>query len=152
MWAASFWQPVLQPAWPLMLLMALPSCMTVLYPNNMLIAVFGTWKLSLKPSQQPSSLKTFSDHTGWTLLFIQVVLGFRGPHKMICREEFGGCGISLFLLLCWPLLSSWIWHSIYLTVHFVLLRQGKSHKTTLAHQHFHCVLGWASLHMVTSPF
>lgn len=30
--------------------------------------------------------------------------------------------------------------TIYLTVHLVLLRQGKLHKTSLAHQHFHCVL------------
>lgn len=48
-------------------------------------------------------------------------------------------------------LSSWIWHTIYLTVHLVLLRQGKSHKTSLVHQHFHCVLSWASFHMVASP-
>lgn len=40
-------------------------------------------------------------------------------------------------------LSSWIWHTIYLTVHLVLLRQGKSYKTSLVHQHFHCVLCWA---------
>lgn len=29
--------------------------------------------------------------------------------------------------------------TIYLTVHLVLLCQGKSHKTSLVHQHFHCV-------------
>ena len=38
----------------------------------------------------------------------------------------------VFLLLCQPLLSSWVWHSIYLTVHLVLLRQGKSHRTSPA--------------------
>lgn len=55
-----------------------------------------------------------------------VVLGFRGPQRLVCREKFGGCETSLCFFCS---VSHCYLHgsdTIYLTVHFVLLRQGKS--------------------------
>lgn len=112
-WAVSFWWRFLRPACLCppsdgLNCSSLCDCSEVSFdPSTVLSAVFGTWELSSdQGSTQLFFPKPFSDHMRWAafffffrlfffLFFLQVVSGFGGPQKLVCRKEFGRCETSL---------------------------------------------------------